>query len=157
MVFSTQVGGLPTLLRKYDSKIVLGAPLQTLLTRASLLGERHARENAPRDKGDLARDITSEVREIDARVFLRRDVLYYRVMEEGRRVGAPMPPIAPIAAWAARKGIDIPAFVLARAISRRGIKGRFFMRAARARVEKELPRLSREMGRDVEKEFRRTR
>ena len=155
MVFSAQVGGLPALLKKYDPVLVMGAPLHKLLTSAVLLGEAHARANAPRDKGDLARDITSEVKGIDARIFTRRDVLYYRVMEEGRRPGGPMPPVAAIAAWAARKGIAIPPFVLARAIAARGIKGRFFMKAAASRVRRELPRLTRDMGRDVERAFKR--
>jgi hypothetical protein len=39
-----------------------------------------------------------------------------------------MPPIGPIAAWAARKGVDIPPFVIARAIARRGIPGAFILR-----------------------------
>lgn len=154
MVFQIQVGNLGPLLKKYEPEFVLGKPLVTLLQKAATLGERTARLGAPRNVGDLARDITSEVKGIEARVFTRRDLLYYRVMESGRARGAAMPPVAAIAIWAARKGIDIPAFVLARAIAARGIRGRFFMRAAGAAVRKQLPAFTQAMSKDVEREFK---
>ena len=151
---SIAVGNLQPLLKKYDPKIILGTPLQGLLTKAALLGERTAKLGAPRNIGDLQRDITSEVKGIDARVFTRRDLLYYRVMESGRGIGKAQPPVAAIAIWAARKGIDIPPFVLARSIKRRGIKGRFFMKAAGAVVKRELGPLARTMAKDVVREFK---
>ena len=55
---------------------------------------------------------------------------YASVMEMGRKPGGKMPPVSVIAAWAHRKGIMISAFVLARSIARKGIKGHFMFRNA---------------------------
>ena len=52
---------------------------------------------------------------------------YITYIESGRRKGAPFPPIAPIVAWARKKGIptdNSTIFLIRRAISRDGIKPR---------------------------------
>ena len=85
------------------------------------------------------------------------------VMDQGRRAGAQMPPLAPIARWVKRKGIakavkgsrrgkrkPVPAtvvakriaFVIARSIARKGIIGRKFMVATEARMVAQLPRIA---------------
>lgn len=55
---------------------------------------------------------------------------YFDVVDGGRRRGAKMPPIKPIQSWVKRKGIIIgkntseqTAFIIARSISKKGIKG----------------------------------
>lgn len=50
-----------------------------------------------------------------------------------------MPPLAAIAAWAAERGIHAQPFVLARAIARRGVRGRFYMRATVDHLERRMP------------------
>lgn len=63
------------------------------------------------------------------------------VMDEGRRPGARMPPVAALALWAQRKlGVsadeaDAVGYVLARSIARRGIEGRHYADAAVARAQ----------------------
>jgi hypothetical protein len=63
-----------------------------------------------------------------------KDEVYPAVMEFGRRPGAKMPPPSALERWVHLK-LGVPAevqrgvaFTVARAIARRGIKGRFFMR-----------------------------
>jgi len=59
---------------------------------------------------------------------------YAKVVEEGRRPGAPMPPKGSLLNWMKAKGIDPKAeFVIRRAIGRRGIPGRWMMRDALAK------------------------
>lgn len=60
------------------------------------------------------------------------NVPYARHHETGRPPGK-MPPIDAIQGWATRHGAN--AFLVARAIGRRGTKGKFFMRDAKAKIE----------------------
>ena len=52
---------------------------------------------------------------------------YARYVHEGRKPGK-MPPIGPIALWARRKGLAIPAFVIARSIAKKGTKANPFLK-----------------------------
>ena len=55
---------------------------------------------------------------------------YLKFIESGRRAGAKFPPVAPIVAWAKKKGIptdNSTIFLIRRAISRDGIAPRPFM------------------------------
>lgn len=64
---------------------------------------------------------------------------YAQVVEDGRRPGGKMPPIDVIAGWAARHNIPVEAaFPIARAIQRRGIRGRPYLRPALAFAEKDV-------------------
>lgn len=125
-------------------------PLRKLLSNASLIGERVAKSEAPKDTGSLVRDIRASVSSLSAKVTLPRNLTYYHVMEEGRRPGAKMPPPRELHGWMRRHGIPVgAAFVIARSIARRGIKGRFFMRQGAAAVNKKMPGLLRKMGKEV--------
>jgi len=124
-------------------------PLRDLLTKAGLLGQRTAREGAPHDTRTLARSIALDVQPFAARVYTPLN--YAPVMEYGRRAGAKMPPPHVLSGWARRHGIPQSAlFVIARAIGRRGIKGRFFMAKAKQTVEAALPSMLNEMARKLE-------
>ena len=127
-----------------------------MLTRLALRAERAAREGAPRDTSALVRDIAAEVRPLEARVRMPRNLTYFSVMELGRRPGGRMPPPDALAGWARRHGLPTHRgflFVLARSIARRGIKGRFFMRAARAQTAREMPAQAEAAARELEAEF----
>lgn len=139
------------LLRSTRPEIILD-PARKRLARLTLQVEKQAREGAPRDTAALRRDIVSETKDLQGRVFFAREAVYYRVQEEGRRAGAPMPPPDALAGWASRH--DIPTdrgtlFVLARAIGRRGFKGRFFMRKAGEFGNQQLPAMLRDLARDI--------
>ena len=122
-------------------------------TDASLkLVQGRARTTAPVFRGQLRNSITTETRtvagEITGRVFstIQKPYPYPVVMEYGRKPGAKMPPPSAIERWVhlvikppARqlKGV---AYVVARAIGKRGIKGKFFLTNAvknsRASIER---------------------
>ena len=77
--------------------------------------------------------------------------LHMLVMDEGRRPGAAMPPVAPIERWARRKlGQRGLGYVIARSIALKGIKPRrFFAAAIRQVTVVEKPKLDRDVGRIV--------
>lgn len=74
-------------------------------------------------------------------------LVYAAVIEEGGTWPGPMPPVDAIELWVRRKGIAGPdnsyqvAYLIARAIKSRGIKGRHIMREA---IEGQMGRITRE-------------
>lgn len=90
-------------------------------------------------RGSIDKTIYGEPPSFRGEVFT--PLLYGIVVERGRRAGAKAPPIAPIMLWVRRKqivftrvlksgktvplSIESTAFLIARAIGRRGIKGKF--------------------------------
>lgn len=86
-------------------------------------------DGTPVDRGILRGSIVTEIRgtPLGLHGVVAPGVVaaqYADVMELGRRPGAPPPPTSVIAAWATRHGIAAEAaFVIARAIGRRGLKG----------------------------------
>lgn len=146
--YTVVVTGVAPILAKLRPALYQPA-IAELIQSAALLAERTARQGAPRDTAALARSITSEVQPFSARVY--STLSYAAVMEEGRRAGARMPPPQALAGWAARHGFAPGAvWALARAIARRGIRGRFFFRAARDAVVNALPTLTQAAARRVE-------
>lgn len=115
-----------------------------VLEPAARLGQSVAKGAAPRGSGryDVARDISRRVTARQARVFTHD--YRARFIEYGRREGARLPPVnsPPFQGWADAHGIPRNRlYVVARAIAKRGIKGRFFMRAGREAVRSALPGL----------------
>lgn len=109
-------------------------PAEDLLREASEFAAREAREGA-RGLGGIPGSISAEVHGLEAKVSSGHAAAL--PMEFGRRPGATMPPPDAFA----RYGEEVK-FVLARSVARRGIKGRFFMRNAREKLQNtELPRL----------------
>ena len=101
---------------------------------------REVVENTPVGATGLARrsmttDISGSGIDLHGRVFSRDDAVKIASLEGGRAPGK-MPPIAPIELWVRRKfgGDRSAAFLVARAIGRRGTKGaKMFERAYDAR------------------------
>lgn len=70
-------------------------------------------------------------------------LLYGAVMNDGRTPGAQMPPPEALEAWVRLKmGADVSAYVVARSIGRKGIKGRHYVEKALAAAEPVLAALS---------------
>jgi hypothetical protein len=104
----------------------------------AIVGERTAKQRAPRDTGALKRSIHSAVKPTSARIF--SNLNYAVPVEYGRGRGKRMPPPNALHGWLRRHGIPVSAaYVVARAIGRRGIKGRFFMKAAVDAINMKLP------------------
>lgn len=122
------------------------------------IAEREAKGNAPRDMGGLIGDIVSEVAPLQGRVHIigqSRGVKAASI-EFGRGAGERAPAASDIAGWAARHGFGTrqAVFLLARAIGRRGIKGRFFMRKARLHTRRQMPQIIDKMGKQAEAVWR---
>jgi hypothetical protein len=116
--------------------------IQRVLQLSALTAQREAQQAAYefKDTATLARSITSDITGTTARVW--SPLTYAAVMEQGRRPGAKMPPPAALAGWARRHGFQTDPgslFVLARAIGRRGIAGRFYFRRAAEALQRQLP------------------
>ncbi len=156
--FTLNKAQLKSLEKKLQSSELLEPAIGRFLGRIALHGERAAKEKAPVDRGSLRRRIVAESQGITATVSVVNAQVYDLTMDEGRRKGAPMPPSGPtsqLAAWVRRKGIDTTPFVIARSIARRGIKGRFFMRAGKRAMKDSVPRESVRFFHDVEKRWAR--
>lgn len=126
------------------------------ISRLALGVERVAKEGAPKDTRALMRDIRADIRPLEAKVHPPRQLEYFKVQEFGRRAGRRMPPPRALLGWLRRHGIDPrAAFVVARAIGRRGLKGRFYMKAAREWGENRMPRELRTAAVEIERRFSR--
>lgn len=108
-------------------------PLERVVNDAGTAAQREAQQGA-RDLGGIARSFAMETRGLEARIVSRHPGALPH--EFGRRPGGRMPPMRAFARYGAF------AFVVARAIQRRGFKGRFFARhAVQVLRRHEVPRL----------------
>jgi len=125
-----EIKGLEALRRKTDQMVkdLHGTPMLNAMRDSTLLVTRKARQNAPVDTGRLRASILPEVRESQNEVLgvVGSNVLYAPYMELGTRPH--WPPIAALEVWARRHGMS--AFLVARAISRKGTKPRKFLENA---------------------------
>lgn len=148
MTFSIRIEGLDAILaRLHQAPQIIEEELTLGMHEATLTIEADAKGRVKQDTRMLFRSIVSEVTPLGAggvrgQVGVLRGpaTQYGRVVEEGRRAGAAPPPTDPIAAWLKRHGKDPKlAYVVARAIGRRGIPAAPFLRPAfeaqRSKVE----------------------
>jgi hypothetical protein len=107
------------------------------------------------DIGATTRNTVFENMSFGARVVTRSPGA--RAVEGGRAAGAAMPPPSALTGWMARHGIPAGLeFVIARAIARRGHRGRFFQKRTKQRIrEIELPRLLHDAVREIHLIWRR--
>lgn len=129
------VQGLPELQRRLsDAPEKLHAANLTAMRKSVLHLAGEAKQRTPVDTGRLRSSINNRVEgigsEMIGRVGSPLSIVnnpaggYLEPVEFGRRAGAKPPPSSALATWASRHGIA-SAYVLARAIGRRGIPGRF--------------------------------
>lgn len=128
--------------------------LERVVQRSAPIAESLARQEAPRDTGGIAQSLHAQVRGLEMNV---RSAHPGALAVEFGRHSTQMPPVSALRAWASRHGIDDSAvFPIARAIARRGIKGRFFMRRAKQRMHDiEIPALLRKAAGEIEDAWRR--
>lgn len=107
----------------------LASEVRTAMQAGSLLIEGTARGLAPKDTGRLAGSITHKISGGGANLQSRigPSVAYGPFAEKGRRAGTP-PPVGAVRGWATRHGMN--PYVLARAIGRKGTKGKPYMEPA---------------------------
>lgn len=131
MVDLEVIGGEQLRRHMTDPRLVT-LPVTEMLQTAAKEGEKVA---ISRVQGlpSVVRTIHSDSRSLNARVYSTHTAA--RHIEVGRKPGSRLPPVSVMARWAAERGIVADPFVLARAVARRGIKGRYFMRGARSRMK----------------------
>jgi phage gpG-like protein len=146
MKIDVEVKGLIELQRKAAQMVrdLQGEPILNAMRDSVLLIQREARINAPVDTGRLRASITPEIRSEPGAIIgvVGSNVTYAAPIELGTR--AFFPPTAALEVWARRHGMS--AFVVARAISRRGLAARRYLGRAfedateriKARFEKAL-------------------
>lgn len=128
--FTTHLVGFDKLTRAFrSSPHWLGEEVSKGMKQSALAVQRESAMLAPVDTGRLRASITTE---IDGAVIpqwakIGPSVKYGRYVEFGRKPGR-MPPSAALIPWLKRHGIPASAaFVVARAIAKRGIKPKPFM------------------------------
>jgi hypothetical protein len=129
-----RIEGLDKMLRKAEGRHLLSLPLRGAFERSGYVVEVNAKQRAPVDRGQLRAGITHTVDSEQIPQFVEigtRNIPYAPAVHDGRAPGS-FPPVQAIAAWAARKSITADPYILARAIARRGIKGRPFLTDALA-------------------------
>lgn len=113
------------------------------MTRAALLVERDAKLKAPVDTGALRQSITHEIRVQGAgngatvEGVVGSNKVYAAAVELGSKPHWPPPGV--LDAWAERHGVN--AFLVARAISRRGTRPRRFLKQAFDKNKPEIIRI----------------
>ena len=146
-----QMEGLDDLRRKLTPRTYEKA-VATLMEDIAIVGERTAKQRAPRDTGALKRSIHSDARPMSARIF--SNLAYAVPVELGRGKGKRMPPPNALRGWLRRHGKpQSAAYVVARAIGKRGIKGRFFMKAAADAIRFKMPSMVRRASDDIAKRW----
>lgn len=154
MTVSIEVQNEEEIQRKLTPDLYLPAT-HTLLKDASTFATHEAQAGATRDIGAIAHTIQAEVR-TPMEINVRSRHPGALSAEFGRHPGTAPPPASALAGWASRHGMGGLEFVLAKAISRRGIKGRFFLRAAREKLQRtEMPRLLRKAADEIERKWSR--
>lgn len=133
MPFSIEIRGLDELRAKVGPDLYR-PPVRKAVERGLKEIEDTAKRLAPKDTGALRASITHHLDRAPiggAFGWVGSALPYAAAVHEGRRPGSRMPPVSAIAAWLGRRGGDTRlAFVVARAIGRRGIKGRPFLKDA---------------------------
>jgi len=144
--YDIEIKGLDEQVRKLrQADVVIDRRLTEAMTRTVLTVESAVKPLTPVFRGRLRGSIGSQVKRegpgsIIGTVGSSLQEAYPAVMEFGRRPGARGPGSGHLERWAHLVLGDIRlAFVLARAIHRKGIKGREFMKRGYERVKGQIP------------------
>ena len=152
MEIDAEIKGLIELQRKTTQVIrdLHGEPMLNAMRDSVLLIQRGARINAPVDTGRLRASITPEIRSEGDTVIgvVGSNVVYAPWMEFPVRPH--WPPLAALEVWARRHGTS--AYIVARAIARRGLPGlRYLGRAFDDATERIKARFARALQETIDK------
>lgn len=121
---------------------MLNEPMREMLTEAARIGQRAATDRMDGGLGIAVRSVASRVEPNGARVFSAMATARSRSIDQGRKPGQPLKSLLPgIIRWKQAVGHPDSAIAIAKGIQRRGVKGRFFKRAAVEAVNNALPEL----------------
>ena len=155
MVTLTWVGITPEqLARVADADKLIGEPLRRALQKSLYTVQNAAKREVPVDSGRLRASLAKkEAVFIDTSPTpmygtLGTNVVYARYVHDGRDPGRP-PPAKALMVWARRHG-NINVYALARAIGRRGIKAKPFLRGPLMSNTDRIRGFFQAAGRDIE-------
>lgn len=156
------VGGEELRRAMRDPEFVRG-PATDFVRKAALEIQARAVERAPSNFGRLRNSITVDVRSRpfsgDVTGSVGSNLTYAKPVEFGSRPH--WPPVAPLALWVRRKirppasEVRSIAFLIARAISRRGTRAQPFMSTGMRDAAPAIERHLSELGREIERRFSR--
>jgi HK97 gp10 family phage protein len=139
--------GVEELLRKVSDPQVVGLPLRNMIQKSAALVSRKAKEKAPVDTGRLRQSIHwRTTRDIEA--IIEPSVDYAAFVEFGTKPH--WPPSGALDGWARRHGIS-PAFLVARAIARRGTKPQPYMEPAARESQSDINGFVTDAAREIER------
>lgn len=161
-----EMAGQEKLIDKLSDPAVIAGPLKDLLEEASAIGRKTAELGIDGGTGIAVRSIGAELKPLSARVFTAMAEPRASSIEKGRPPGdnrwtsdrqmqnwVKANQVGRYGRTGTEQDLVGTAFVIAREIRRRGVKGRFFMQAAREKVQSELPRLLSEMATKIQQMF----
>ena len=129
---SAEIRGLKETQKQLERTVLelRGGPMLQAMRDATMLVTAEAKRNAPVDTGRLRSSIVPEVRQGNPiEGIVGSNVDYAPYMELGTRPHwPPWGPGTPLAVWAKRHGIS--AYLVARAIAKKGTKARRFLQDA---------------------------
>jgi len=155
--FDITIQGSEELDRALRDPAVVDGPLRRFLERASQVVEADARKRAPVDTGRLRSSISRRIELGNRRAVVGSQLVYAAPVEFGRSPGK-WPPLGALQPWARRHGFPAGkqgAFLVARAIFRKGIKARPYLIPALVENKTEIVDLTARMGEEIREEFRR--
>jgi len=143
-------------------QVAIRSDTQQVIAETVALGERVAKQAAPKDTSNLARSIFSDAQPLMGVVQVpggagSAQIGQAATQEFGRGANKKMPPPESLRGWAGRHGFDLSKnggkgvlFVLARSIGRKGYAGTGYMQAALDAMRNALPRFVEEAARRIE-------
>lgn len=141
VVATVDTHDLDDMARRYAGLVpLMERELKVAMIRSTAQVQHDGQVAVAVDQGTLRRSITTDVTPYVGRVGT--NLLYGRVVEEGRRAGAAMPPAGVLTGWMQRHGMNPKnEYALRLKISRRGIKPRPYLVPA---LEQNRPAINKE-------------
>jgi hypothetical protein len=130
-------------------KALIAEPLKELFEEAGPVGVEAATSGLDAGTGIAVRSLAFEVKPLEMRVYSAMPIARAFSIEKGRPLHDPKLRLGGIITWKEAVGHTEPAVLIYSEIKQRGVKGRFFMRAARNKISEQLPTLLRAMGQKI--------
>lgn len=145
-----EVEGIDKLQESLNSKNLMARPLSELLKDAS----DTARDAAMVHLGGVAKtSVMAKTESQMARVFSVMAETRTASIEQGRRPGGALLHTGALLNWVRRVGFSGGVFELAKAIQRRGVKGRFMFQKALNETQQKMPDFLNHMAESIQTKF----
>ncbi len=145
------IEGMEQLQARLEDPNLIGQPLLELLEDAANVGRDTAEKGIDGGTGIAVRSIGMNVQARSALVYTAMPQARAMSIEKGRPSGVPIEDmLAQLIRWRDAVGHPDLGIHIALGVRQRGVKGRFFMAAAREKVAGDLPRLVSGMAKKVE-------